>query len=167
MYVTATVFHSRVVYGFSNKDYGYCASARRPLDGTFKVDTELQHLQGDTHISADNYSHKAASITAKTPRVHGVTRTPALTGNTVLSRTGTGLRCDGAITDSAPTICAGFIAGSAQYHRVHGFQRIPARRPFYHRYPDRSSHGSLASTTTPSLAGPRVVIHNNYVLLLI
>ena len=24
-----------VVYGFSNKDYGYCASARRPLDGTF------------------------------------------------------------------------------------------------------------------------------------
>ena len=36
VYVTATVFHSRVVYGFSNKDYGYCASARRPLDGTFK-----------------------------------------------------------------------------------------------------------------------------------
>ena len=108
-----------------------------------------------------------ATGTAKTPRVHGVTQTPALTVNTVLSRTGTGLRCDGAITDSAPTICAGFIAGSAQYHRVHGFQRIPARRPFYHRYPDRSSHGSLASTTTPSLAGPGVVIHNNYVLLLI
>ena len=112
-------------------------------------------------------SREIIEITAKTPRVHGVTRTPALTVNTVLSRTGTGLRCDGAITDSAPTICAGFIAGSAQYHRVHGFQRIPARRPIYHRYPDRSSHGSLASTTTPSLAGPGVVIHNNYVLLLI
>ena len=37
VYVTATVFHSRVVYGFSNKDYGYCESARRPLDGTFKA----------------------------------------------------------------------------------------------------------------------------------
>ena len=47
------------------------------------------------------------AYTAKTPRVHGVTRTPALTVNTVLSRTGTGLRRDGAITDSAPTICAG------------------------------------------------------------
>ena len=35
MYVTATVLHSRVVYGFSNKDYGYCASACIPLDGTF------------------------------------------------------------------------------------------------------------------------------------
>ena len=105
--------------------------------------------------------------TAKTPRVHGVTRTPALTVNTVLSRTGTGLRCDGAITDSALTIRAGFITGSAQHHRVHGFQRIPARRPLYRRYPDRSSNGSLASTTTPSLAGPGVVIHNNYVLLLI
>ena len=104
--------------------------------------------------------------TAKTPRVRGVTRTPALTVNTVLSRTGTGLRCDGAITDSAPTICAGFIAGSAQHHCVHGFQRIPARRPLYQRYPDRSSHGSLASTTL-SLAGPGVVIQNNYVLLLI
>ena len=104
---------------------------------------------------------------AKTPRVHGVTRTPALTVNTVLSRTGTGLRCDGAITDSAPTICAGLSRGSAQHHRVHGFQRIPARRPLYHRYPNRSSNGSLASTTTPSLAGPGVIIHNNYVLLLI
>ena len=33
--VTAAVFHSSVEYGFSNKDNGYCASARRPLDGTF------------------------------------------------------------------------------------------------------------------------------------
>ena len=40
MYVTATVFHSRVVYGFSNKDYRYCASARRPLDDTFKTITQ-------------------------------------------------------------------------------------------------------------------------------
>ena len=33
--VTAAVFHSRVVYGFSNKDYGYCAIARRPLEGIY------------------------------------------------------------------------------------------------------------------------------------
>ena len=58
--------------------------------------------------------------TAKTPRVRGVTRTPALTVNTVLSRTGTGLRSDGAIADFAPTIRAGFIAGYAQQQRVHG-----------------------------------------------
>ena len=31
------LFPSRVVYDFSNKDYGYCASAHRPLDGTFKM----------------------------------------------------------------------------------------------------------------------------------
>ena len=109
-----------------------------------------------------DYSH-----TAKTPRVRGVTRTPALTANTVLSRTGTGLRSDGVIADSAPTIPAGFIAGNAQQQRVHGFQRIPARRSIYRRCPDRSSHGSLASTTTLILVGLGVVIHNNYVLLLI
>ena len=37
MHVHVAVFHSRVVYGFSNKHYRYCASARRPLDGTFKI----------------------------------------------------------------------------------------------------------------------------------
>ena len=62
-------------------------------------------------------------------------RTPALTENTVLSRTETGLRSDGAIADSAPTIRAEFIAEYAQQQRVHGFQRIPARRSTYPRYP--------------------------------
>ena len=79
------------------------------------------------------------TTTAKTRRVRVVTRMPALTVNTVLSRTGTGLRSDGAIADSA---------GYAQQQRVHGFQRIPARRSIYRRYPDRSSHASLASATT-------------------
>ena len=37
VHVTTTVFHSLVVYGFSNKDYGYCASTRTPLEGTFRV----------------------------------------------------------------------------------------------------------------------------------
>ena len=41
--VTAAVLHSRVVYGFSNEDYRYCASARRPLDGTFNL--SVVHLQ--------------------------------------------------------------------------------------------------------------------------
>ena len=35
MHVGAIVFHSRLVYRLSNKDYGYCVSAGRPLDGTF------------------------------------------------------------------------------------------------------------------------------------
>ena len=41
VYVTATVFHSPVVYGLSNKDYGYCARACRPLDGTFKFQLQF------------------------------------------------------------------------------------------------------------------------------
>ena len=47
VHVTATVFRSRVVYGFSNKDYGYYARARRPLDGTFNYGfwSEPCHLQ--------------------------------------------------------------------------------------------------------------------------
>ena len=33
IYVATAIFHSCVVYGFSNKDYGYCTSTPRPLDG--------------------------------------------------------------------------------------------------------------------------------------
>ena len=50
VYVTVTVFHSHVVYGFSNKDYGYCTSARRPLDDTFKGSLKHRGAQ-----SCDDY----------------------------------------------------------------------------------------------------------------
>ena len=54
--VTAAVFHSRVVYGFSNKDYGYCASARRPSDGTFNRDVGMSRIEREEE-QKDAYTH--------------------------------------------------------------------------------------------------------------